>query len=291
MNQNIIETDIEKVKSWPGACNLDSDFIIVDQLANAPFPTTARRMNFILMGLCTKGEVTYTMDTREYTLRPGNVILVSERHVVDGYNASPDFEGLCMMISMPFYSEIMRNVSDVSAMFLFAHNNPLYELTERDQKVFGYYYNVIKNRLADTDNVFRRDLVRTLILAMFYDLGNVIYRFQQVKAQRQTRADIIFTQFIRLVEQHCHTERRVSWYAKQLDITPKYLSEMVKNVSKRTPNEWIDNYVVLEIRVTLKNSSKSIKTIAEEMNFANQSFLGKYFKEHVGMSPSEYRKS
>ena len=47
----------------------------------------------------------------------------------------------------------------------------------------------------------------------------------------------------------------------------------------------------MELRVQLKNSRKSIKQIAQEMNFPNQSFLGKYFKEHVGMSPTEYRRS
>ena len=47
----------------------------------------------------------------------------------------------------------------------------------------------------------------------------------------------------------------------------------------------------MELRVALKNSTRSIKEIAEDMNFPNQSFLGKYFKEHVGMTPSEYRKS
>ena len=36
---------------------------------------------------------------------------------------------------------------------------------------------------------------------------------------------------------------------------------------------------------------ETIKEIANEMNFPNQSFLGKYFKEHVGVTPSEYRKS
>jgi AraC-like DNA-binding protein len=74
-------------------------------------------------------------------------------------------------------------------------------------------------------------------------------------------------------------------------ITPKYLSETVKQVSRRTPNDWIDNYVVTELRVQLKNTTKSIKEIARDMNFPNQSFLGKYFKEHVGMSPMNYRRA
>jgi YesN/AraC family two-component response regulator len=157
--------------------------------------------------------------------------------------------------------------------------------------VFNDYFYVIKKKICEEGNRFRRDLVRTLMLAMFYDLSNLVYHFQQSSSHRQTRADVIFTQFIHMVEEHCKHERRVSWYAKQLSITPKYLSEMVKHVSKRTPNEWIDNYVTLELRIMLKNSTKNIKTIAKEMNFPNQSFLGKYFKEHVGMSPSDYRKS
>ena len=47
----------------------------------------------------------------------------------------------------------------------------------------------------------------------------------------------------------------------------------------------------MELRVMLKTSPKSIKEIAEEMNFPNQSFMGKYFKLHVGITPSQYRKS
>ena len=96
--------------------------------------------------------------------------------------------------------------------------------------------------------------------------------------------------FIALLQENFRKERRVGWYAQQLNITAKYLSEVVKSVSKRTPNEWIDSYVVLEIRVLLKNSPKTIKEITDELNFPNQSFLGKFFKEHVGLSPSEYRK-
>jgi AraC-like DNA-binding protein len=82
----------------------------------------------------------------------------------------------------------------------------------------------------------------------------------------------------------------VSWYAKQLCITPKYLSEAVKAVSRRTPNEWIDDYIILELRVQLKNTTKTIKEIARDLNFPNQSFLGKFFREHVGISPLRYRR-
>lgn len=287
----IIETDITKALSWKGNVNLDNELVLLDDMQNAPFPSESRRMNFIIMGLCLKGHAEYNMDTHHQVLNPGQVLLISERHIIDSFQASDDLEGLCMLISVSFYNEIMRNVSDVSAMFLFAHNHPVFTLPEREQTLFRNYFEIIKTKTAETENRFRYDLVRTLILAMFYDMSNIVYRYSDIKDGRQTRSEIIFTQFIKLVGQNYRTERRVSWYADQLDITPKYLSEMVKQVSMRTPNEWIDTYVTLELRVLLKNTTMSIGEIANELNFPNQSFLGKYFKEHAGISPSRFRKS
>ncbi len=154
----------------------------------------------------------------------------------------------------------------------------------------GYHGMTCYGGTADTSNPFRRKVVQALVLAMFYDLNAIIHHIETRGISKRPRADIIFTEFIRLVEGNFKSERRVSWYAEQMCITPKYLAETVKQVSRRTPNEWIDNYVTLELRLRLKNSSKSIKEIATDMHFPNQSFLGKYFKEHVGLSPSSYRK-
>ena len=288
--ERIIETDFEKAKKWVSGEYIEDDLLLLDQLAEAPFPAELRRMNFILIGFCTGGSVHYRVDTVEHDVTPGEVIIVSERHVVDHYKASPDLQGLCMMVSVPFFREIIKDVKDLSALFLFTRSHPVMRLPEREGEVFTRYFYTIRERIADTGNYFRRELVRTLMLALFYDLSNVIYSVRQSANKRKSRADEIFAQYIKMVEEHYGHERRVGWYAEQLDITPKYLSESVKAVSKRTPNEWIDNYVTLEIRVQLKDSTKSIKQIAEELHFPNQSFLGKYFKEHVGMSPSEYRK-
>jgi AraC-like DNA-binding protein len=290
VNEKIPETDFEKAKEWVSGEYIEGDLLLLNQLTEAAFPVEPRRMNFILLGFCTSGSVNYRVDTVEHKVMPGDVIIVSDRHVVDHYEASPDLQGLCIILSVPFFHEIIRDVNDLSALFLFSRSHPVMRLTEHEGEVFSRYFYAIRERISDTGNHFRRELIRTLMLAMFYDLSNVIYRFQQSAYQRKSRADEIFAQFIKMVEANCKQERRVSWYAQQLGITPKYMAEAVKHVSKRTPNEWIDNYVTMEIRVWLKNSTKTIKDIAKEMNFPNQSFLGRFFKERVGMSPREYRK-
>ncbi|GAY29767.1 AraC family transcriptional regulator, partial [Prevotella sp. MGM2] len=100
----------------------------------------------------------------------------------------------------------------------------------------------------------------------------------------------IFDKFIHLLSDNFRSERNVSWYSDQLCLTPKYLSEVVKNVSGRTAGQWIANFVVMEIKQLLANTSLSVKEIAVRLNFSNQSFLGKYFKNATGFSPSDYRK-
>lgn len=291
MDKKIIESDFEQLKKWHHSGFLESDLLLLDNLSAACFPTEARRMNFIIFALCTRGGATYLLDTRRQQLTPGDILIISEHRVVDAFTPTADLDGLCIMVSVPFFHEIIREVSDISRLFLFTRQYPVMKLREQEQQTFSEYYHFMCTKINDPANHFRRPLLRTLLLAMFYDLSNVIRRAQNNSDHRPSRPDAIFAQFIQLVEANCQRERRVSWYAQQICITPKYLSETIKHVSRRTPNEWIDNYVVLKLRVMLRNTTKSIKQIAEEMNFPNQSFLGKYFKEHVGMSPSQYRKT
>ena len=287
----IQDLNVEKMKKLGLGDFLENDLLMLDNLIEAPIPCDPRRMNRIVLALCTHGKTRFTIDTQEQLVQPGELIVIPEGHIMSDFMATPDLEGLCYVITANFFNEIIRNVSDVSSLYLFSRLHPVVPLTQKEVAVFKSYFNMIKERTANTENPFRREAVRTLILAMFYDLSTVIYRIQQMSERRQTRADIIFTKFIKMVEENFRQQRRVAWYAEQMCITPKYLSETIKQVSKRTPNEWIDSYVTLEARVLLKNTTKSIKEIADELHFPNQSFLGKFFKEHVGMSPSEYRKA
>ena len=290
VNTSIKETDLNKAKGWSGAVYLGNDLLLTEHINEVPMPTEPRYMNFILIGLCTKGEVMYQLDTIKQEIGPGDILVVSDRHIVDSYQHSDDMEGLCMIMSVNFFREIIQNVRDISSLFLFSRLHPVMSLGLEEIQTFKEYFQVIKEKIGDKRNRFQKDLIKSLLLAMFYDLSNIIYRRKKGEKPK-SRQEIIFTRFIKLVEQNFRHERRVSWYASEQKITPKYLSESVKSVSHRTPNEWIDYYTILELRVKLRNTLKPIKEIADELNFPNQSFLGKFFKDRVGMSPSQYRKS
>lgn len=270
---------------------IDDDIILFDQFAKLPFPTEPRILDCILVGLCLQGSARYTVDTEMHEVSAGDVLIISHGQVTGDFLRSHDFNGIGLMVSFNFFSEMVKDIHEISSVFLFSRSHPVFRLLSDEEKVFKEYYELIRRKMLDTSHHFRKDVVCSLLTTMLYDIGNSIYRIQQHSDKKQTRSETIFIQFMRLLEENFKRERRVSWYGQQLCITPKYLSETVRLISKRTPNEWIDNYVVREIRVQLKSSTKSIKEISQEMNFPNQSFFGKYFREHTGLSPSEYRRT
>ena len=291
MISNIDFISVETARQLYNSPSIGDELLLFCDFTAIPVPDVPKRMNCIFVGLCLQGEARYTVDTEERTVKANDVIIISQGQVLNNSRLSPDLSGVAIMMSENFFNEVLQGVHDLSSLFLFSRTHPVFQLRADEADNIITYFNLIRSKVATVDHHFRRDVVRSLMAAMIYDISHVMYDVQQGNTQKQTRAESIFTSFIHLVEQNFRRERRVSWYGEQLCITPKYLSETVKAVSRRTPNEWIDKYVTLELRVQLKNTAKSIKEIAKELNFPNQSFLGKYFKEHVGMSPSAYRRS
>ncbi len=294
MNKKIrlLEVNVAHAKAvYPEGKYIDNDLILFEDITQVPLPTNPSRMKSLFLALCTSGHAQYTVDTKMHEVSAGDVIIISEEQVVADYMLSQDCKGIALIMSYDFFQNIVSGVHELSALFLFARTHPVFHLDDNQTKALENDIEHIKEKIIDVGHRFRRELVMTMLKALIIDMSNIIYRFQQVGEAGQTRAEVIFRDFIQTVEKNYRTERRVSWYAQQLCITSKYLSETVRTVSRRTPSDWIDSYVTRELRVMLRNSTMSIKQIADELNFANQSFLGKYFKEHVGMSPSKFRKS
>ena len=120
--------------------NIDDDIVLIEQSSEAPQLEMPRRMNFILLGLCTEGAVSYHLDTQKQNIGPGDFIIVSDHHVVDDLTTSPDSKGLYIALSIDFYHETIRNVSDISTLFLYARNNPVLALKETEQNTFKEYF-------------------------------------------------------------------------------------------------------------------------------------------------------
>ena len=270
--------------------SVGGDIFFVDVDPSGDLPQGPCRMQCLLFALCVEGGASYAVDSEERTVGPGDMMVFSVGQVARFCSMDDGCRITGIMVSYDFFNDVVKDVRELSSLFLFARRYPVYKLTPGEADAVLEYVAMMKRVASTPGHRFVRDAIRSIFAAMVYDVSNAIYRVVDAEDSKR-RADKIFTDFMRLVEQNFRQQRRVGWYAERMGLSAKYLSEMVKQVSRRTSNEWIDYYVMRELKAMLKDTSMSIKDITDEMNFANQSFLGKYFKEHAGVSPSKFRKA
>ena len=60
-------------------------------------------------------------------------------------------------------------------------------------------------------------------------------------------------------------------------------------MGKDSAKEIIDAFLILELKVALQSAILSLIKIADKYHFPDQSFFGRFFKKHTGMSPKTYR--
>lgn len=115
---------------------------------------------------------------------------------------------------------------------------------------------------------------------------NPQYRPDEVKSYRVRE---LFNRFMMLLERDYKISRDVNYYAEQMDISSKYLTNIVSQVTGHTPKTIIDQYVILQLKMHLKRTTQSIKEMAWEFHFADVSFFCRYFKKHTGLTPQQIR--
>lgn len=249
------------------------------------------RVDGYLIGFCTAGSARISLNLREYELQPNSFFTAAPKHIVQLLEADPDFAVALLVISSSLFSRMNIDTKQLMPLSIEVAD-PCVVLHASEAQSLCCYVDRIAAELQGTEQRFTFEMISSLMAATMYKLGNVVCN--TIKEQPQiltvgSRAGDYFKQFIRVLSRHYRQERSVTFYAERLNITPKYLTTLIKRVSGRSVSEWVDYYVIVEAKTLLKFSDKSIQEISNELNFANQSFFGSYFRRNVGISPSQYR--
>ena len=172
----------------------------------------------------------------------------------------------------------------------FLKENPISQVNERMAAGLSTWFEIMDYTYQDRGNMFRKTIVRNRLQNIMLELYDKIQR--KVSSQCPTTSNRqmeLFHRFVSLVHDCCIEEREVSFYADKLCISTRYLSAIVRRTTHQSAKELIDKIVIMEIKVLLQNTTLPIQEIAYKMHFPDQSYLGRYFKKHTGISPSAFR--
>lgn len=247
------------------------------------------RSNSIALLLCREGYMDIEIDFQDYRLTADDSLHLMAEHILLVKELSVDFSGVCLIMDKEQLRESRREVEQLAPLYSQVKHAPLVPLKAEQKELLQHYISLFKAKFNDLDSPHNAIIERKLISVLFYEVDRI---FANIRSELPTpdKKDKIVMDFLSLVSAHFKTERRIEFYASHFQLTPKYLSAIIAQRSHQSAAGWIDTYVVTEAKILLRTTTKSIKEIAEELNFSDQSFFGKYFLLHTGMRPSEYRK-
>jgi len=234
-------------------------------------------------------------------LRKGSIIMQTglERKVVDApaiitlgpsiirsFSKSDDEILIDIIFFKPnFFLENQANVFFLAQYDFFENNHShLSQLTNTDEDKFKRIFNLIKEASAGKSK-HQASILRSYLYILIYEIDAI----QKEEASAEVQ-NTLFEKFKELLFKDFLNFRSVQHYADELNVSRKYLSEVIKKFSGKTASDWINEMVILEAKVLLQNKNMSINQISDMLHFSDQSVFGRFFKNYEGISPLEYRK-
>ncbi|WP_113662066.1 helix-turn-helix domain-containing protein [Pedobacter nanyangensis] len=255
---------------------------------NEPF-----RSNSFAVIVVQKGSFVFQSNFVKNCMTAKDVYLVTPGSLCELYEMSDDFE----FISMGFKKEYLKEqgvfLNGAEIMHLFS-TDLVHKFSLNDDEfgdlVFSLKSLKKKINLPDSTPHFK-DVVRHSFISVLYEILIVYSKYRVFIPVKLNRQEELTTNFLNLLSENFKSEKRVQHYAKQLFVTSRHLSQVVKAVTGKTAGEIIDEMVINEAKVLLSSHLLNVSQVADELRFSDQSFFGKFFKKYTGVSPSVYKSS
>ncbi len=246
-----------KTKTTERFLVLKTDFAESTALRNRHF-----RSGVFCILLCTRGEMSLSVDHTRYDLRRNSLLLLRPGSTVTVY-ACRNCAIRCMVFDPALLQYVPIPACDMADLRLKVMQNPVSHLTAGERlrlhRLFFAFLAVAGN---NPDAARSRIVLQHAIAALLYTISDLLQRKDRVAMPERsvrTRRDEYFCRFIQLLTRYFIQDRSVAFYAEKMNLTPKYLTTVIREVSGKTASQWIDDVIVQEACHRLSSSEHSIQ--------------------------------
>lgn len=235
------------------------------------------------------GTLSLSINGIDYQLVPGQLAIISTFHHLVIPSPSETARPLLMMVSNQLYAHSLFRHKVYFQYLLFHH--PVISLTEADAVKLTDAMEDIRRRSEDKDHTYYKASIQLSAYRFLLDLSDVVVKKSMGDGVSASKADQTFVRFVNLLTEHVRIEHTVPFYADRLHMTEQRLSLLIKQRTGMPAGAFINDRLYHEARILLHDTTLSIREIADELNFSDQSAFGKFFKGRAGISPVQFREA
>lgn len=262
--------------------------LLVEKMNNAE----SFRMNALVVLLVFEGTLELDIDYSSHTLGANAFLTIMPTHILRLKDASESLRGRMLIVSRSFMEQALPAKRSSNMRYMQIRKNPSVVLQPKDLFFLDKCMQRVREKIRCRTHFLQRELLQNNLLEFFIEVANImISRGEFLSEPALTRKEELLDKFLQLLFENCKKEHSVTFYAEKLFITPQYLSLVLKEMTGKSANKWIDESLIVEAKILLKRHDITVQRVADLLNFSDQSTFGKFFKKHVGLSPMEFRKS
>lgn len=247
---------------------------------------------------CRAGEVEVVVGEERCLIRRGDLYLYIPSTLVRIARRTADAGGFIVEADSEFVLQASAKVADIEPL-LAIRRHPCISLTDEEGRRMEQFLRQLRRRILAEEKregslQHRRIVAEQLRLVgqlLLYEVLELYFSHQPPPDQSPGKGGTVFRHFMTALYRFHRKRRDVKFYAQLQHIDPRYFTVLIRKESGNYPSGWITQMVISEAKQLLSEPELSIKEISEQLNFSNQSFFGKYFKQHTGLSPKAYRRS
>lgn len=270
--------------------NCNEPYYIFSGNSILKFPKKSFRIDFYAFCICLAGNIELEIDNNTYNINQNGFLISAPSTIIKFKKVSKDFRMKLLFFSKDFLLKNIANPFIIDKMNLFRYGS--YNILEADiQQAVPLYafldYLKIKTSIKGK---FTEEIIRTIIFNLLLEIAEIVSLEGGDSKENKKKKKELFLKFDELVKENILLYKDVGFYAKQLCISDKYLIEVVKKATGKTPHQIIDEALLKEAYVMLCNPGYSITQIADLLQFSSVSAFGRFFKKYASISPTEYRR-
>lgn len=247
-----------------------------------------------IWGVCTSGFMEIQVYAGRYTIGVNDTFLLLPGFLVAQVSCSAAFTVSYCSFSVDLFYHVICDciIRSLFPFYRYMRTHFQNPLPESSVSGWMFSYRHLCDRIASGIDVFSEEYVVNLLKIPLIRVYSRFYEETQPdKPAVSLHKESMGYQFLILLMEHCREKKNVAFYAEALHVTPKYLTEVLLQVSGKSPKEWIVHYTLEEINALLKFPRITPLELAKETGFEDERFLKRFLLRHTGMSLSKYKKA
>ncbi len=246
------------------------------------------RGDYYKISLCLRGNARLRVNLDTYHVTPGSLIIATPDVIKEWLYISDEYKTLSIFFTKDFITT--HNGVTGKLRFFVTPTTYVLPLSPAETVTLADSFRFLQQKY-NTPNAQRENITKNILNSLLYEIGSLYdLRVARLPAGK-IRSQQLTAAFRQLVQTHCPSARSVHFYADRLCVTPKYLTEQLKEATGRTASDWIAEAVALEAKALLQNPGLPIQQVAASLHFADQFAFSRFFKKSTGLSPTAYRQA